>query len=185
MTVDWAMLDAAEQVWSELQSQIGDAELAAPSGCADWTVRELINHVIGGAERYAMLLDGATAEDTATTRGRDYVADGAADTFRVFEARFRDAVARADLDVPVDHRVARRPGRELFGMRVMELALHAHDLAVATDADWRPGDELGTYLLREASPLIEEFRAVGAVGAPTRPHSDSPADRFLAFAGRG
>ncbi len=40
--------------------------LATP--CQEWDVRELVNHVVGGAVRYTMLLAGATADQVVATR---------------------------------------------------------------------------------------------------------------------
>lgn len=178
-------LDDAARLWAEHLAKAGPETLGGASGCAGWTNRDLINHLIGGGYRYAMLLDGASAADTLKTRDVDYV--GAGDPTAEFwrsENAFRAAVDSADLDVEVDHRAGRRPGRQLVLMRIMELALHSHDLCVGIGAEWTPSDGLVDFVLTDAGPVIEELRAVGLFEAPIEPASESAADRLLAFAGR-
>src|SRR5215212_1629591 len=45
--------------------------LATP--CDEWDVRALVNHVVGGATRYAMLLHGATADEVVATVVLDHL----------------------------------------------------------------------------------------------------------------
>ncbi|MDV6305923.1 maleylpyruvate isomerase N-terminal domain-containing protein [Gordonia amicalis] len=178
-------LDEAARLWADHLANAGPERLRDASGCAGWTNRDLINHLIGGGYRYSMLLEGASAADTLSTRDVDYLeaGDPIAEFWRS-ENAFRAAVGSADLDVDVDHRAGRRPGRQLLVMRIMELALHSHDLCVGIDAEWEPSDGLVGFLLTDAAPVIEELRAAGLFEAPIEPASESAADRLLAFAGR-
>ncbi len=190
MLAPTAALDEAARLWTGLLAQAGPEALERPSGCAEWSNRDLVNHLVGGGDRYAILLRGGTAADTAATRSRDYlvgddpVGDDPVTRFWLFENDFRVAMSAADLGAQVDHRAGCRPGRELVTMRVMEVALHAHDLAVGLDAAWEPSDALVEFLLAEAVPILDEFRDWGTVGAVTAAATDRPADRLLALAGR-
>ncbi|WP_238419151.1 maleylpyruvate isomerase N-terminal domain-containing protein [Gordonia sp. 'Campus'] len=178
-------LDEAARLWADHLADVGPESLGKVSACAGWTNRDLINHLIGGGYRYAMLLEGASAADTLTTRDVDYVGAGdPIDAFWLSDNAFRAAVDAADLDVEVDHRAGRRPGRQLLVMRIMELALHSHDLSVGLDATWVPSDGLVGFVLTDAAPVIDELRAAGLFEAPIDPVSDGAADRLLAFAGR-
>ncbi|WOC14441.1 maleylpyruvate isomerase family mycothiol-dependent enzyme [Gordonia sp. MP11Mi] len=184
MSVHESMLTESANLWSAVLDHVGDAALASPSGCPNWTNRDLINHVIGGGHRYAMLLDGASADDTVHTRDIDYVAEGAIAQFWRSEELLRASVDAADLSVDVDHRVGRRPGADLVPMRTMELTLHALDLCVGVGVEWRPADALALYLLSDAASIIEDIRGAGAFAPATEPVSSAPVDRLLAFAGR-
>ncbi len=182
-------LGLAESLWVSVAGDLDDGMLDAAGGCDGWTVRDLVNHVIGGAERYALLLDGADAAATAATRGRDYLAregagDGGVDVFWDCEHRFREAAERADPNALVDHVAGRRPGAALTVMRVMELTLHSRDLAVALGTPWSPPTALVDAVLAEAADVIDELRAAGYFGPALDPVSDDPGDRLLAFAGR-
>ncbi len=177
------VLSDAERYWVDtVGAAVGS--LARPSGCDEWDNRQLIDHVTGGGHRYAMLLDGASAADTATTRGNDYVGTDPVGEFRRYEDLFRAGLASADLDALVDHRAGRRPARDLLAMRIMELALHTRDLCVGLSVSWIPSTAVVEYLLEEGATVIEDLRAYGAFAPAGVPASDTPADRLLAFAGR-
>jgi uncharacterized protein (TIGR03086 family) len=181
--IDDALGDA-EALWVGILSTVAPADLGAPSGCAEWTNADLINHVIGGGERYTMLLRGQSAEATAATRNNDYLSGDPVQTFWLHEHAMRRAANAADLAADVDHRAGRRPGLVLLNMRIMELSLHAHDLCIGTANPWRPGEALVTYLLNEVRPLIDELRSLGLFGPASASASDRPADEVLAMAGR-
>lgn len=183
-----ALLDA-EQLWADALAQVGPATLDRPSGAESWTNRDLINHVTGGGHRYAMLLAGGSAVDAETTRGTDYIVDDPVGEFWSYETMLRESAAAADLDALVDHRAGPRTGEELLLMRAMDLTLHTHDLCVGIGLRWEPSEALATYLLTDASSIIEQLRGLGLFGpaveyAGADVESTSEADRLLAFAGR-
>ncbi len=177
-------LNQAEALWIDALRQVDPATYARPSGCGDWSIADLINHVTGGGERYTMLLRGASAEQTAATRGNDYLGDDALAEFRRHEDAFRAAADTVDLAAPVDHRVAPRPGTDLVAMRVMELALHGHDLCVATAQRWNPSPAITQFLLDEIPATLAELRRAGMIDPAVEISGGSPADRLLALAGR-
>ncbi|WP_341264552.1 TIGR03086 family metal-binding protein [Gordonia hydrophobica] len=182
------LLGEAESLWvSGLESLDDDSpvDLDVPSGCGDWTIRELVDHVAGGGERYRILLDGGSAEDTAATRGLDYVGDDPIGTFWEHEHRLRESAERVDLSRLVDHRAGKRSGAELMVLRILELTVHSKDLADALGTPWRPGDELTDFLLREAAEVVDQMRDLGHIG-PVMPTGSeaAAADRLLAFVGR-
>ncbi|QKT07506.1 TIGR03086 family protein [Gordonia sp. X0973] len=177
-------IEEAERFWAAVLTRVTDADLDEPGGCGTWSNRELINHVIGGGHRYAMLLDGATAAQTAATRDTDYVGTDPLDRFWEYARMAHEAAETADLDAIVDHRAGRRTGHSLLTIRVAELALHARDLCVGIGAAWEPPSDVVEYLLDSAAPEVEELRAQGLFGPALTPASDSAADRLLAFTGR-
>ena len=177
------LLGQAEALWvAGLERLEGDLE--APSGCGDWTVRQLVDHVAGGGDRYRILLDGGTAEDTAATRHLDYIGDDPIGVFWDHEHRLRESAERADLAKLIDHRVGPRSGTELMVMRLLELTLHSKDLADALHTEWDPPVELAEYLLVEGAGVLDEMRALGHIGPAADAESSVAAERLLAFAGR-
>jgi uncharacterized protein (TIGR03086 family) len=177
-------LNQAEALWVDALSRVDPTTYSRASGCGDWSIADLINHVTGGAERYAMLLQGASAEQTAATRGNDYLGDDPVAEFRRHESAFRSAADAADLAALVDHRVARRPGANLVAMRVMELALHGHDLCVATAQRWSPSPAIVDFLLDEIPDTLAELRDAGMIDPASEAPAAEPAERLLALAGR-
>ncbi|ALG83414.1 isochorismatase [Gordonia phthalatica] len=177
------LLGEAESLWVAGLESLGD-DIDVPSGCGDWTIRQLVDHVAGGGERYRILLDGGSAADTAATRGLDYIGDDPIGTFWEHEHQLRESAERADLSVLVDHRAGKRSGAELMVLRLLELTVHSKDLADALGTPWRPGDELTDFLLREAADVVDQMRALGHIGAVMPTESGDAADRLLAFVGR-
>lgn len=182
---DDELLGAAESLWVSVLGHVERDNFDRASGCGEWTVRELVDHVAGGADRTAILLRGGTSDDTATTRGLDYIGDDAVGSFWSQEHLMREAAANADLSAPVDYRLGERSGEALMQIRVLELVLHSKDLADANGDAWDPPADLVEFLLGTGSTVIEEFRAFGAVG-PELPVAEdaTPGERLLAFAGR-
>lgn len=181
------LLGEAESLWVdglELLDEDLPAGLDRASGCGDWTIRQLVDHVAGGGERYRILLDGGSAEDTAATRGLDYIGDDPIGTFWEHEHQLRESAERADLSVLVDHRAGKRSGAELMVLRILELTVHSKDLADALGTPWRPGDELTDFLLREGADVVDQMRALGHIGPVMPTDSGDGADRLLAFVGR-
>lgn len=177
-------LEQAEQLWVANLSGLSDAVLSASSGCDQWTIRDLVNHVAGGGHRYAMLLRGQSAADTAATRGNDYLGTDSVAEFWRYEQMMRAAADTADVGRLVDHRAGPRSAMALLQMRVMELTLHTYDLCVGCRTAWDPPDDLVSYVLTEIAPIIDELRALGMFGAATPARSTSPGERLLAFTGR-
>lgn len=178
-------LSDAEDLWaSTLATSLAGDALERASGCEGWSSRDLVNHVTGGALRYAMLLEGATAAATVATRDRDFVGGDPLAEFWHHENRFRQAIDTADLELEVDHRAGRRPGRVLVTMRIMDLVLHSHDLCRGTRVGWDPPELLAQHVLIECAPVIEDLREKGHFGAATVAASDHPRDRLLAYTGR-
>nr|WP_238526489.1 TIGR03086 family metal-binding protein [Gordonia neofelifaecis] len=178
------LLGVAESLWADALDALDLDDLDRASGCGDWTVRQLVDHVAGGAARYTILLDGGTAQDTVATRELDYIGDDAIGSFWEQEHRLREAAEQADLDVLVDHRAGPRSGTSLMQLRLLELTLHSKDLADALGLTWSPPAELLDHLLGAGAPIIEDLRGLGLFGPSLTPASDRPADRLLAFAGR-
>lgn len=177
------LLGSAESLWVSGLTHLAD-DLDVPSGCGEWTVRELVNHVAGGASRYRILLDGGTSADTAATRDLDFIGGDAIGAFWEHEHQLRESAERADLAEPVDHRAGELSGWELMNLRVMELTLHSKDLADALGAAWEPPVELAEQVLRDCADVIDRMRALGHIGEERTPASQAPTDRLLAFAGR-
>jgi uncharacterized protein (TIGR03086 family) len=108
--------------------------LATP--CDEWDVRALVNHVVGGATRYTMLLHGATADEVVATVTLDHLGR---DPVASFEQRSQEVVRAfgepGALLRTVHHPAGDLSGRELLELRVTEFAVHAWDLSRAIGAD--------------------------------------------------
>lgn len=142
-----------------------------PTPCTEWDVRQLVNHVLGGAVRYTMLLHGATAEEVGATRTLDHIGE---DPLRSFDHKAREVATAfretGALSRTVHHPAGDRTGEELLEMRIAEFAVHAWDLARAIGADERLDPALAEAM----------WNCLAATGTrlDRRGYFEAPAGRF-------
>ena len=161
-----------------------------PTPCDDWTVRDLVVHVVGGDRMSAALLRGASREEATAIRttidlGDDAVAafdkeaDDIAAAFAEPGALGRDIPPPPGMDMS---------GERLLGFRIADYALHGWDLARAIGADETLDTALVDYLWNALSPMTGMITTIGVFGGgPTgRLDDDAPLQqRLLDLTGRG
>jgi len=153
-----------------------------PTPCSDWTVRQLLNHVIGGSKIFTVILTGGAPVD----RTADHVGSDHAASFRSAISDLRAAFA-ADgaLDGTYQGPLGETSGAFLMRMRVNEMMVHSWDLARATGQSTDLDPEL-------AAECIEDIRRVQEAGRgapmfkPMQPAGSEAtvADQLAAMAGR-
>jgi uncharacterized protein (TIGR03083 family) len=58
------LIEALPRVHHQFEQRlriIGDDQWAAPTPCDDWSVRDLVNHVVAGSQMYTALLGGCSS----------------------------------------------------------------------------------------------------------------------------
>lgn len=160
----------------------------APTPCEGWSVRDLVDHVVGGNRLAQVLMRGASAEEAVAlvrdtrTRG-DALGDFAASRDEQVAA-FREPGA---LDRTVHHPIGDIPSAQLLQFRVADLTLHAWDLARAIGADERLDEPLVRWLWDRLSPLAPFIGRLGAFGSGPSGQVDEHApvqQRLLDLTGR-
>jgi uncharacterized protein (TIGR03086 family) len=144
-----------------------------PTPCADWNVRQLVNHVARGNLNYRLLLEGGTAADFGRLRDADALGT---DPVAAFEASARACAeafaAPGALDRRLDHPLGRLPGRQALAVRTADTLIHTWDLARATGAD----EALDPGLVSWLGGHLAEIYA----GMPEMPTSTETTHRFFA-----
>jgi uncharacterized protein (TIGR03086 family) len=178
-------LDRACQSNLDVLGQVRPQDLNAPTPCASWDVRALVNHFIGTARWWAARM---TAADEPAEE--DYAAG---DLVAAYKASIGIATAAFEADGAMEKMVplpfGEFPGTVVLSMAALDQFAHGWDLARAlglpTDLD--PG--LAGQLLSQARQTIPDaFR--GPEGqAPFGPALEAPAgagpaDQLAAFLGR-
>ncbi len=146
-------LDAAAREFGGRLALVPDDGWTLPTPCTAWDVRFLTAHVVGGNRFAVSILEGmpsAEAIDRVMSTpqlGDDPLASWAtsADAQRVAFA------AGGALDRQVDHPLGPMAGRRFLEFRILDLALHAWDLARAIAAD----DQLDPALVEAVLGIIE------------------------------
>ncbi|MEO6882175.1 MAG: TIGR03086 family metal-binding protein [Mycobacteriaceae bacterium] len=103
-----------------------------PTPCSDWTVRDLVQHVVAGNQRFADALGGATATATAAVGSSpaesDLVTAYRQSTAVLLEAFRRPGALEQMVTVPF----GTVPAPVALHLRVIELLVHGWDIARAT-----------------------------------------------------
>jgi uncharacterized protein (TIGR03086 family) len=158
-----------------------------PTPCASWSVRDLINHIVGGTYYFAASVSGgagggAAAIDHTTT---DVLADYDAGTQAALEA----FGAPGALDKMVELPFGTIPASVFIHIATTDNLTHAWDLAKATGQSTDLDADLPVTLLDAVSPFLGDALR-GADGdrpfgpAMDAPDGASPTDRLAAFMGR-
>ena len=122
------------------------ADLGLPTPCAAWTTRDLLNHVIGGAEMFADAFSGAPVRDISG-RLPDVIGDDPMGAFERAAGRFGAATQQPGAtDVVLDLPFGAMTGRTFLRFVAFDLIVHTWDIASVTGAEV----ELPEPLLSEA-----------------------------------
>jgi uncharacterized protein (TIGR03086 family) len=184
-----AMMNRVLDETQRVVDNIEPSQLDDPTPCAEWTVRDVLNHITGGADMFAIAArDGRVPDDKL---GQLLAGDNLGDDYK---ASFRAAASRATAAfAPEDvlGKVITLPFGEMPAGVALEIAIfdvttHAWDLAKATGQSTALDPEvLGTALELAQGMLSDEYRAMGLFGPPVDIPADAPPqDRLAAFAGR-
>lgn len=151
-----------------------------PTPCTDWTVRELVTHVVDTARRVGSLVG---ALDPAPA--------GPDDDLVACWAAARDAIAGALADEAVATRVVssgfgEQPFASLVGrLLCADTLLHTWDLARATGQDEQLDPEAVTAAAAFLTPIDEAIRRPGGFAPKVEPPAGADEQtRLLCFAGR-
>lgn len=158
--------------------------LATP--CADWDVRQLVNHVLGENAWVVPLLAGGTIDGVGDRLDGDLLGDDPAAAWAL-TAEAATAAAGEDgvMERVVHVSFGDIPGREYLSQVTTDHVIHSWDLARAVGGDERLDPELVEFARGYLEPQAEQWRAAGAFGAPVGVDRDAGAQvRLLALTGR-
>ncbi|CAB4342836.1 MAG: TIGR03086 family protein [Actinobacteria bacterium] len=160
-----AALPIAAAHFEAVTALVTSGDLAKPTPCGDWTVQQLLDHVVGGNAMAAALIGGATREDaiallTTAVAGNNPLA-AVQDSMRAQAAAFADPAA---LELTVQHPAMDMPGSQLLGFRVGDLLVHSWDLARAIGADETLDPEVVAVVATNIEPMRPFIGQVGMFG---------------------
>ncbi|WP_017597663.1 TIGR03086 family metal-binding protein, partial [Nocardiopsis lucentensis] len=154
--------------------QVGTADWALPTPCADWDVHDLVNHLTTEQLWVPPLLGGARIEDVGDRFDGDNLGEEPVATWAVAAREARLAWLAPDAVERTVHLSAGTvPARRYLWEMTFDLAVHAFDLARALGADERLDPVLVSELCDWAGdqglgpgPMFDEPVAVGPDAAP-------------------
>ena len=177
-------LDALTRSEAEVLARVEqlDAEhWNMPTVCGGWTVDDLVRHVVGGSTMAVTGLTGAPKE--RVVEASQCTADGdLVEALRSALAAQAAAVrAPGALDVTVHHPTIDMSGEQLLGFRIVDLAMHAWDLARSLGFDESLDADLVAWTWEWLQPIAPFIGTIGVFGdGPSGTLSDDdPLDQRL------
>jgi uncharacterized protein (TIGR03086 family) len=135
------------------------------SDCDEWTVRELVNHVVTGNYWAAELGAGLTIDDVGDRLDGDVLG---ADPVRVYDdsSIVAAAVFRAPgaMDKPCAVSYGPVPGSVYCGHRFIDVLIHGWDVATSTGQDTTLDPELVEACFAVIEPQMDMLAASGMFG---------------------
>jgi len=182
----------ALQAFAEVLSGVQDGQLEAPTPCSEWTVRQLVGHVVAGNNRVAG--EGPTPDaygDGGAGQGREW---GPGDV-KAVRAAYEASAERAHAAFAAPDGLTRSfampfgevPGAVFVRMRATDVLVHAWDLAKATGRSTDLDPELAEEQLAISRQSVRpEVRGQGRPFGAEQPCPEGrpAADRLAAFLGR-
>jgi uncharacterized protein (TIGR03086 family) len=175
--------DAAAEWVNGLLAAVDADQLDAPTPCTEWTLRELLHHLVERHYKMATRLRPGQV-------GMSFRPDVETEPVAAYRAAYR--TARAALDIPMhadDEKAADEAARTdawFTAMVVVHQLAHGWDVAKATGQDATIPDELAEDGIRIARRAFSEIdRSPSSIDTERAlPEGANATDRFVAFLGR-
>jgi len=183
-----ALLKRVADQTTTVIDKIGPEQLGRPTPCAEWTVRDLINHLAGGATMFAVSAETGSVPDELMGKlmGGDNLGDDYKGAWRTASTHAMAVFGQPGvLEKTVKLPFGEMPAGIALNIAIFDVATHATDLARATGQTIDDADLLESALEMGRQMVGPELRQPGLFDAEQPAPADAPvADRLLAFAGR-
>jgi uncharacterized protein (TIGR03086 family) len=178
-------LERSGRAFGALVAATAPEQLAAPTPCTEWDVRQLLNHVVTGTQWWTTMLRHEPAPD----RSIDQLGGDPAAAFeRALDEMLSAFGAPGALEQSYEgHRLGPLTGSRLAAMRTNEYLVHGWDLAAATDQPVALPEDLAASCLALYEEILGDGprQPGGAFGNLVEVSPDAPPiDRLVAFFGR-
>jgi uncharacterized protein (TIGR03086 family) len=163
-------------------------QLSNPTLCTEWTVRDLINHMVGGATMFAVSVEEGSVPDDLLGQlmGGDNVGDDPQGAWAKASDRAMKAFALPGaMDKTVKLPFGEMPTGIALNIAIFDVATHACDLARATGQHVTDDELLAGALAVGKQMIGPDLRTPGVFGDEQAADAQASAeDKLLAFAGR-
>ena len=163
-------------------------QLSNPTLCTEWTVKDVINHMVAGATIFAVSVEEGSVPDAMLGQlmGGDNLGDDPQGAWATASDRAMKAFALPGaMEKIVKLPFGEMPGSVALNIAIFDVATHACDLARATGQQVNDTELLEGALAMGQQMIGPDLRMPGVFGAEqTAGGNASAEDRLLAFAGR-
>lgn len=169
----------ATDSFTNLVAGVRPDQLGIQTPCPEWSVQELVSHVVKGNLMFTRLFTGA--EPPAVDAVGDSVAAISVSAQALREAASAEGALERTFNTPMGERT----GARLMTIRVVELSVHGWDLAQATGQSF----ELPEVIVKTSFETLRAMLPEDRNGLPYDAEQQagpeaSPTQRLAAFAGR-
>src|SRR5438067_8217382 len=163
-------------------------QLGNSTPCTEWTVKDVINHVVGGATMFSECVEQGSVPDErlGELMAGDNLGDDYKGAFHTASKRAQAAFnAEGALQKIVKLPFGEMPAGIALNIAIMDVMTHAVDIAKATGQTIDDDEIINTALEVGRQLITDDFRSPGIFDAeqPAPPNA-SAGDKLLAFAGR-
>lgn len=165
---------------------IHDDQWGAGTPCTEWSVRDVVNHIVNEDKWVVPLLDGKTIEEVGDAFDGDLLGDDPTGAWTTASQEALGAVQRdGAMEVTTHLSFGDLPGRDYLGQVVSDHAIHAWDVARGIGADEQLDPELVRFVHDFLAPQVSAWRDVGVFGPEIDVAEDAdPQTKLLALVGR-
>ncbi|MBP2337097.1 uncharacterized protein (TIGR03086 family) [Saccharothrix coeruleofusca] len=159
-------------------------ELATP--CKEWSVRDLVNHLVQEQLWAPELLAGCTVEQVGDRFEGDQLGEDPLHAWVLAAAAAREAwIAPKALQRQVHLSSGRTAAPEYGWQMTLDLAVHAWDLAKAIGVGTGVDPDLAEELLERMGPEVQRWQGSGLFEPPVPVPADAdPTAKLVALLGR-
>jgi uncharacterized protein (TIGR03086 family) len=193
MTAPVDDLATALAATERLVADIGPGEWDLPTPCTAWSVRDVVNHVVGGNLLFARVLGGEPLpprDELIAASRTDRLGDDAVGAFRASAAAVLDAFrSEGALERMVTVPAGTVPGIAALHLRTVEALVHGWDVAQGTGRRLEPSPTLVEQELAFTRDMLQRLPARPQGQGPFAPEQPAPddappLDRLAALLGR-
>lgn len=164
---------------------VGDDQWDNPTPCTEWSVRDLLNHIVYEARWAPPLLAGKTVEEIGDRFEGDLLGDDPKGAWKEASQAALAATSGLDLDDMVHVSWGQIPAREYLGQLFQDHLIHGWDLARGTGGDDSLDPELVAACWAGAKEQEKVIRASGVFGDRVEVPADADTQtKLLALLGR-
>ncbi|SPF00078.1 TIGR03086 family metal-binding protein [Streptomyces sp. MA5143a] len=171
----------AQDLFGDRVHAVRDDQWGAATPCAEWTVRDLVNHLVSEQLWVPPLVrDSRMIEEVGDTFDGDLLGPDPAASWDTAARSAREAFAAPGaLERTVHLSYGDTPATAYCAQMIADLVVHAWDLSRAIGADERLPEELVTFTTQEIAPYAGDLEKSGLFAAPVEPPAGADAQTAL------
>lgn len=166
--------------------QVADGQWENPTPCTEWSVRDLVNHMVAEHLWAPLLLRGVTLAEVGDRFDGDVLGDDPVGAWERAAADSHEAFHRPGaLQGRVHTSMGLLPAEEYGRQMTTDLAVHSWDLARGISADDRLDEDLVALVYDAVLPYADTLADSSVFAPPVPvPRSAPRQDRLVALLGR-